>query len=135
MRKLPNRASGNFVGGGAGGEIAEQHGARTATDLYLQQAIVDGETIDVWPGESKAPRTSRRGRHRKLPGMICGWKVLERSPTGDVYGPRLYDGAKEGQVNEVSYMSPKAGADKTWVPKASFVTAVAGLGCGVGYYK
>jgi hypothetical protein len=39
------------------------------------------------------------------------------------------------QVNEVSYMSPKAGADKTWVPKVSLVTAVAGLGCGVGYYK
>src|SRR3974390_1836335 len=48
-----------------------------------------------------------------------------KDPTGDVYGPRLYDAAKEGQVNEVSYMSPKAGADKTWVPKASFVTAVA----------
>ncbi|WP_246667426.1 cache domain-containing protein [Bradyrhizobium macuxiense] len=58
-----------------------------------------------------------------------------KDPTGDVYGPRLFDAAKEGQVNEVSYMSPKAGADKTWVPKASFVTAVAGLGCGVGYYK
>jgi len=58
-----------------------------------------------------------------------------KDPTGDVYGPRLYDAAKEGQVNEVSYMSPKADADKTWVPKASFVTAVAGLGCGVGYYK
>jgi hypothetical protein len=51
-----------------------------------------------------------------------------------VYGPRLYGAAKEGQVNEVSYMSPKAGADKTWVPKVSLVTAVAGLGCGVGYY-
>ena len=58
-----------------------------------------------------------------------------KDPTGDVYGPRLYDAAKEGQVNEVRYMSPKAGADKTWVPKASFVTAAAGLGCGVGYYK
>src|SRR5580693_10673266 len=58
-----------------------------------------------------------------------------KDPTGDVYGPRLYDAAKEGQVNEVSYMSPKAGSDKAWVPKASFVTAVAGLGCGVGYYK
>jgi hypothetical protein len=58
-----------------------------------------------------------------------------KDPTGDVYGPRLYDAAKEGQVNEVSYMSPKAGADKTWVPKVSLVTAVAGLGCGVGYYK
>ena len=58
-----------------------------------------------------------------------------KDPTGDVYGPRLYDAAKEGKVNEVSYMSPKAGADKTWVPKVSLVTAVAGLGCGVGYYK
>jgi hypothetical protein len=58
-----------------------------------------------------------------------------KDPTGDVYGPRLYDAAKEGQVNEVSYMSPKAGPDKTWVPKVSLVTAVAGLGCGVGYYK
>jgi hypothetical protein len=58
-----------------------------------------------------------------------------KDPTGDLYGPRLYDEAKEGQINEVSYMSPKPGADKTWVPKGSLVTAVAGLGCGVGYYK
>ena len=58
-----------------------------------------------------------------------------KDPTGKVYGPELYSAAKEGQVNEVSYNSPKAGADKAWVPKVSFVTAVAGLGCGVGYYK
>jgi len=58
-----------------------------------------------------------------------------KDPTGDVYGPRLYDAAKEGQINEISNMSPKPGADKTWVPKASFTTGVAGLGCGVGYYK
>jgi len=58
-----------------------------------------------------------------------------KDPTGDVYGPRLYDAAKEGQVNEISFMSPKPGADKTWVPKVALVTAVAGLGCGVGYYK
>lgn len=58
-----------------------------------------------------------------------------KDPTGDVYGPRLYDAAKEGQVNEISYNAPKAGADKAWVPKVSLVTAVAGLGCGVGYYK
>jgi hypothetical protein len=59
-----------------------------------------------------------------------------KDPTGDLYGPRLYDKAKEGQIDEVSYMSPKpGGADKAWVPKASLVTAVAGLGCGVGYYK
>jgi len=58
-----------------------------------------------------------------------------KDPTGKVYGPELYSAAKDGQVNEVSYNSPKPGADKAWVPKVSFVTAVAGLGCGVGYYK
>lgn len=35
------------------GGIAEQHGLNTLTDLmYLQQAILKGETIEVWPGES-----------------------------------------------------------------------------------
>ncbi len=58
-----------------------------------------------------------------------------KDPTGKVYGQELYTAAKEGQVNEASYMSPKADPDKTWVPKVSFVTAVVGLGCGVGYYK
>ena len=58
-----------------------------------------------------------------------------KDPAGDAYGQRIYDAAKEGQVNEVSYKFPKPGPDKTPVPKVSFVTAVAGLGCGVGYYK
>jgi signal transduction histidine kinase len=58
-----------------------------------------------------------------------------KDPTGDVYGPRLYAAAKEGQITEVSYNSPKPGASTEWVPKVSLVTAVAGLGCGVGYYK
>ena len=30
-----------------------------------------------------------------------------KDPTGDVYGPRLYDAAKEGQINEVSYILPR----------------------------
>jgi signal transduction histidine kinase len=58
-----------------------------------------------------------------------------KDPTGDAFGQRIYDAAKEGQVNEVSYMFPKPGSDKTPVPKVSFVTAIDGLGCGVGYYK
>ena len=41
----------------------------------------------------------------------------------------------EGQITEVSYMFPRPGADKTPVQKVSFVTRVADLGCGVGYYK
>jgi hypothetical protein len=60
-----------------------------------------------------------------------------KDATGKVYGPELYDGAKEGQMTEVSYMFPKPGSDKTQTPvkKMSFVTAVVDLGCGVGYYK
>ena len=58
-----------------------------------------------------------------------------KDPTGADFGAQLYAGAKEGQVNEVSYKFPKPGPDKTPVDKVSFVTAVNGLGCGVGYYK
>lgn len=34
--------------------VEKQHGLNTLTDLmYLQQAILKGETIDVWPGETE----------------------------------------------------------------------------------
>jgi len=56
-----------------------------------------------------------------------------KDPTGDAYGERLYAAAQAGN-GEVSYKFPKPD-DKTPVPKVSFVTSVAGLGCGVGYYK
>ena len=59
---------------------------------------------------------------------------LNKDATGDAYGERLYAAAKAGS-GEVSYIFPKAGADKTPVQKVSFVAAAAGLGCGVGYYK
>ena len=59
---------------------------------------------------------------------------LNKDATGDAFGERLYAAAQAGS-GEVSYKFPKAGADKTPVPKVSFVAAVAGLGCGVGYYK
>jgi signal transduction histidine kinase len=58
-----------------------------------------------------------------------------KDATGDAFGERIYAAAKEGQVNEVNYQFPKPGPDKTPAPKVSFVTAVADLGCGVGYYK
>ena len=58
-----------------------------------------------------------------------------KDSTGKLYGPELFAAAQEGRINEVSYMSPKPGANDTWVPKVSLATAVAGLGCGVGYYK
>ena len=60
-----------------------------------------------------------------------------KDPTGKVYGPELYAAAQkpEGQITEVSYMFPRPGADKTPVPKVTFVTKVSDLGCAVGYYK
>ena len=59
--------------------IAEQYGVRTLTDLmYLQQAILKGETIEVWPGETEVgkvlqnlPSAIRWLQHTELGGE---WK-------------------------------------------------------------
>ena len=53
------------------------------------------------------------------------------------YGLELYAAGQrpEGQVTEVAYMFTRPGADKTQVPKMTFVTRAADLGCGVGYYQ
>jgi hypothetical protein len=60
-----------------------------------------------------------------------------RDPTGKMYGLELYAAAQkpEGQITEVSCMFTRPGADKTPVPKVTFVTKAGDLGCGVGYYK
>ena len=61
------------------GGIAEQYGIRTLTELmYLQQAILKGETIEVWPGETEVgkvlqmlPSAIRWMQHTELGG---DWK-------------------------------------------------------------
>jgi signal transduction histidine kinase len=61
-----------------------------------------------------------------------------KDPTGKNFGEQLYAAAQkpEGQITEVGpYMFPKPGTTAPVVPKVSFVTRVADLGCGVGYYK
>lgn len=55
---------------------------------------------------------------KQLLGMDSG---MLKDPTGKVYGPELHAAAKEGKVNDVSYMSPKAGPNKTWVPKVTLL--------------
>jgi signal transduction histidine kinase len=57
-------------------------------------------------------------------------------PTGKNYGQELHAAAQkpEGQITEVSYMFARPGDPKP-VPKVSYVTRIADLGCGVGYYK
>jgi signal transduction histidine kinase len=60
-----------------------------------------------------------------------------KDPSGNAFGLELYAAAQkpEGQVTEISYMFPKPGTTAPAVAKVSFVTRVADLGCGVGYYK
>ena len=53
---------------------------------------------------------------------------------GNAFGADLYKAAGDGKVNEVSYFFPKPGQTEPSA-KVSFVTKVADLGCGVGYYK
>jgi signal transduction histidine kinase len=68
-------------------------------------------------------------------GLVGKDVRANKDATGDAFGERLFAAAKEGQINEVTYKFPKPGPDKTPVDKVSFVTAINGLGCGVGYYK
>jgi hypothetical protein len=58
--------------------------------------------------------------------------------TGEPFGAEMYAAIQkpEGQITEVSYMSPKPGADDMLVAKVNLVTrAENDLACGVGYYK
>jgi hypothetical protein len=57
--------------------------------------------------------------------------------TGKEFGKEQYTAAQkpEGQITEVSYMFAKPGPDPKPLPKVAFITRVADLGCGVGYYK
>ena len=57
-----------------------------------------------------------------------------KDKTGKEFGKENFAAAVEGKITEISYMFPRPGGD---VPaaKISFVTGVAGLGCGVGYFK
>src|SRR5436190_7010617 len=52
-----------------------------------------------------------------------------KDPTGKVYGMELYAAAQkpEGQITEVSYMFTRPGADKTQVPKMTFVAKAGDL--------
>jgi hypothetical protein len=58
-----------------------------------------------------------------------------KDKSGKAFGQEIYNGAKNDQITEVSYVFGKPGAEQTPVPKVSFVTGVADLGCAVGYYK
>jgi signal transduction histidine kinase len=59
-----------------------------------------------------------------------------KDQTGKAFGLEQYAAAQkpEGEITEVIYMFSRP-SDPMPVPKVAFVTRVADLGCGVGYYK
>src|SRR5262249_37830097 len=58
-----------------------------------------------------------------------------KDKSGKEFGQEVYKAAIEGKITEVSYMFPRPGTDPTLFEKVTFVTGVADLGCGVGYFK
>jgi hypothetical protein len=57
---------------------------------------------------------------------------------GKPFGQEQYDAAvknPEGVMTLVEYMFPKPGTTTPAVPKASWITRIGDLACGVGYYK
>ena len=67
---------------------------------------------------------------------LKGQKIAEiKDKNGKALGEEMVKVAKEGKVDEVTYVWPRPGADTTPVAKVTFVTKVADQICGVGYYK
>jgi hypothetical protein len=61
-----------------------------------------------------------------------------QNSTGRTFGAEIYAAMQkpDGQISEVSYVSPTPGKDDTLDAKVTLVTrADDDLGCGVGYYK
>src|ERR1700730_8602960 len=64
------------------------------------------------------------GKLDAAPPITIGKDVRTlKDKTGDPYGQRVYDAAKEGVITEVSYAFPRPGSD-TPVPKVRFVTKI-----------
>jgi cytochrome c len=59
---------------------------------------------------------------------------LLKERDGTPFGQKIFGAVKEGAANTVGYNFPRPGSDVP-VAKESFVTAVDGQACGVGYYK
>jgi len=59
-----------------------------------------------------------------------------KDKAGKEFGKEGYAAAVEGKITETTpYMFPRPGTDPSLFEKVSFVTRVADLGCGVGYFK
>ena len=57
-----------------------------------------------------------------------------KDKAGKPLGEEIYNVAREGKINKVTYMWPRPGSTKP-VQKVTFVTKVSDQVCAVGYYK
>jgi signal transduction histidine kinase len=57
-----------------------------------------------------------------------------KDSNGKLFAVEMLNVAKDGSFSEVDYTFPRPGTTQP-VPKASYVTKVSDLVCGVGYYK
>jgi signal transduction histidine kinase len=74
------------------------------------------------------------GNFTAHPAMTGKSMKTLKAQDGEALGMRLYDSAKEGEINEIEYQWPKPGG-KDPVTKVSYVTKVGDQVCAVGYYK
>lgn len=58
-----------------------------------------------------------------------------KDATGKAFVVEMLSVAQDGKVAAVDYMFPRPGTKEPAVPKELFVTKVADMVCGVGYYK
>ena len=71
-----------------------------------------------------------------VPNLLGTDIRMLKDKTGKEFGKEGHQAAIEGKITETSsYMFPRPGTDPTLFEKVSFVTGVADLGCGVGYFK
>lgn len=129
-----------------------------AADAATAKAMLEKAVAAVKADEAKALDTFNKGEggfyikdrdifpfcFTKADGKIVATQTKQamgkdvrtfKDKAGKAFGQELFSDAKEGQISEVDYTFGKPGAEQTPVPKVSFVTGVADLGCAVGYYK
>lgn len=65
---------------------------------------------------------------------LMGTDIRQLKILDEPVGARVYAAAKEGEVSTLEFMFPRPGTNEP-IPKVAYITRVANIGCGVGYYK
>lgn len=130
--------------------VAQQFGTATEARAMLDRAVTELKANEAAALAKFNDKDNKQFRDRDLyvfcfnmsdgkftahpnPNLM-GTDVRNLKVKDDPLGQKLFDNVKEGTVATVDYNFPKPGTTEP-VPKESYVTRVAGQGCGVGYYK